>query len=189
MASSTWPGWQHLFLHAAGLPVSPANVNFLRLWSLYEHPTCDRNPIELSHRAAGSSRCKRLPNGKYARNYADRQDAAQAFAGELTKAAFPDLHAALMLGDPQTYHDQAGIVADLGKWGSVLWQRQYAQFEAVTAAGTGTTGTASAGHTKDVSRAWHTLMRTLAVDGHKTITELRKSTAALTRIERRLRRA
>lgn len=187
MAASTWPYWQHQLLYTAGLPSSDFNVSFLTRWNVKEPDSCSRNPVQISHRVGGSTRCKQLPNGRYARNYASRDDAANAFAAQLNLTDYPNLREALASGDPGGYDHQDGLLLDLQKWGSVNYQRDWAE--------TGNLGTVPGGNspkptvtTKNVSGAWTNLMRTLARDGHQTIVELGKSTAIMHTIERRLRR-
>jgi hypothetical protein len=179
--------WMHHFLHVAGLPVTDGTVLFMADWRADDNaPNCDYNPIDLSQGEPGSTRCTLLPNGKRARNYTDPASAAQAFADQLNLSDYPHLRKAIASGDPYGYNDVPGVALDLQKWGSTVFQTIYVKQ-------TGATPTGSGGqpvrHSKQVGQAWAHLMRTLAVDGHRTIVELQKATASLSRIERRLRRA
>jgi len=179
--------WQHQYLHTAGLPVTSGTVDFLNLWHNYGNAAgCAYNMVDLSHGEPGSTRCQRLPGGRYARNYTDTQSAANAFADQLTLSDYPDLRQALASGTPATYGDQAGISLNLQKWGSVRFQQWYESSHQMQGGGTSSSPPPTS---KNVGGAWHRLMKTLALDGHETIMELRRATAALNRIERRLRRA
>jgi hypothetical protein len=181
------PYWEHLFLKTAGLPVTPANIGFLDEWIDNRGAfNCNYNLIQLSRREPGSTRCTRLPNGKWARNYTDTQSAANAFADQLNLTDYPSLREALASGHPFAPHNVAGVSLDLQKWGAVGFQAYYLQREG-KAAPSGDGGPPA--QSRNVSGAWSHLMRTLARDGHATIVELQRATASLSRIERRLRRA
>jgi hypothetical protein len=177
----------HHFLHVAGLPVTNGTVLFMADWRADDNaPNCDYNPIDLSQPEPGSTRCSLLPNGKRARNYTDTASAAQAFADQLTLTDYPHLRRAIASGSPYSYNDVPGVALDLQKWGSTIFQGIYIKQEGATPV---SSGGGRAPHSKAAGQAWGHLMRTLAVDGHRTIVELQKATASLSRIERRLRRA
>jgi len=193
VAASTWPHWELQLLHAAGLPTTGnrpsasfyGTINWLADWNLYEKPSCDRNPLNTSRRAAGSTACKKLPGGKTARNYASRDSSAQAFAEQLNLTDYPHIREALGTGDPNGYPDRLGLAGDLAKWGAI----QYANV--INAAAMPQTSPPSSGADKqqsNVSGAWTYLHRVLANEGTATIRELEASAAALRRIERRLER-
>lgn len=179
--------WQHIFLKTAGLPVTVYNVNFLTRWAAAGGANgCDHNMLQLSHREPGSTRCKRLANGKFSRNYTDTQSAANAFADQLTISAYPTLRKGLAAGDPFSRANPSGVALDLQKWGAVQWQKVYAQKVGLPDA---SNPGKPVPKSKNVGGAWTHLSKVLARDGHKTIVELRRATAALNRIDRRLRRA
>jgi hypothetical protein len=179
--------WEHLFLKTAGLPITRLTVGFLSLWAGDERGHgCNHNPIQLSQPEPGSTRCRKLPNGRYSRNYTDTQSAANAFADQLTLTDYPHLRRALASGNPWTYQPASGVSLGLQEWGSLAFQRDFGMLENLTSGGG---APSSAPASKNVGGAWTRLMRTLAQDGHETIKELRKATAQLNRIERRLRRA
>lgn len=195
LAAPTWTHWQHQLLHAAGLPITNHNAAFLGYWSQYRQSNCSRNPIDISHRVPGSSRCSPLPGGRHARNYASRDDTAAAFYGQLTatREDFPHvpfavLHEALLTGSPGSWPSLDELEAQLVLWGSprfAKWVR-----DAAAEIGThGGKGPFKLAYSRNVGAAWSALQRALAVDGHSTIVELNRSTANLRRIERRLRRA
>jgi hypothetical protein len=179
--------WQHQFLHTAGLPAGTRNVIFLTDWDRsVPGNACDYNVLQLSHREPGATRCRRLPNGDYQRSYTDTQSAADAFAAQINSGNYPDLRKALVSGNPYGYDDTAGVAADLQEWGAHYFREFYVQFEG----GKGPfAGPAGGPTSRNVGAAWSHLMKTFAVDGHRTIVELHKVTGELNRIERRLRRA
>jgi hypothetical protein len=179
--------WEHLFLKTAGLPVTRFTVWFLSAWAGNERGHgCDHNPIQLSQPEPGSTRCRKLPNGRYSRNYTDTQSAANAFADQLTLTDYPHLRKALASGNPWTYQPASGVSLGLQEWGSLAFQAVFEMDESLTSGGG---SPSSKPGSKNVGGAWTHLMKTLARDGHRTIVELRKTTATLNRIERRLRRA
>jgi hypothetical protein len=180
------PGWEHLFLFTGGLPTSDGNINFLGVWSLNTTANANYNPNDLSHHEPGSTNGFKLPNGKHAQNYTDTASAAEAFKAQIDSGDYPDLHKALEGGDPWTYDNPSGVALNLQRWGSPNFQTYYVQNQGVKAVGA---GSGNVPGSKNVGAAWTHLMRTLATDGHRTIIELQKATAALSRIERRLRRA
>lgn len=187
MAAPPHGYWQHQFLHAAGLPVTSFTVYFLTEWAHYEKPSpCAHNPIQLSQREPGSTRCQKLPSGKVSRNYTDTANAANAFADQLNLTDYPDLRKALASGSPFRYDRPDGVALNLQEWGSVRFQ---AWFVAEEGLGTGAPAAATAPRSKNVGGAWSHLMKVLARDGHRTIVELNRATASLNRLERRLRRA
>ncbi len=186
MAASTWPHWMLQLLSAAGLPTTTENVNWLRNWQEWEHTTCSRNPLNTYWPAPGSSRCHRLPNGKSARNYATRSSAADAFAQQLNLTDFPELRKALATGNPDGDPNVDALLLDLQKWGALNWQRHISEAQGVTIPDTG--GGNPQGAVANVSGAWTNLHRVLSREGHATIVQLQRSTVALRRNERRLRR-
>jgi hypothetical protein len=179
--------WQHLFLHTAVLPTSNANIKFLRDWGVFRNTAPDYNPLDLSHREPGSTRYVKLSNGKYARNYTDTASAAHAFAAQVNEQAYLFLREALQTGNPFTFANHSAVVHALTLWGSRNFAVDYADVSGAPEPGAG--GGAKTQKSKNVGGAWSHLMKTLAVDGHRTIVELNKATASLNRIERRLRRA
>lgn len=179
--------WQHQFLHTAGLPTSDENIQFLDDWKLDRNSgVCDHNFLDLSKREPGSTPCTRLPNGRRARNYVSTASAANAFADQLNLSDYPALRRALATGKPYSYKDKNAVALNLQKWGSTEFQSYYLKQEGIAQGGG---GSKRVPRSKNVGGAWSNLMRVLARDGHRTIVELRKATADLSRIERRLRRA
>ena len=189
MAGSVSPLWQRVYLKTAGLPQWSENVQFLTEWGRNANSGCDYNALDLSKVEKGSRRCSLLPNGRHARSYPDTQTAANAFADQLNLTDYPHLREALAGGHPYAASVVAGVGLDLEKWGSTRWQAAYLKQTTGSGQGAGDTGSGRVPSSQNVSGAWTRLQRTFAVEGNKTIVELRKSAANLRRIERRLRRA
>lgn len=185
---ATWPGWETQLLAAAGLPTSAANRQFLDDWAAHANrPNCARNPVDISHKAAGSSNCGSLPSGRTAQRFASHASAAGAFAAQLTATAYSHLHRVLAASNPYDSSMAAGVALDLQKWGSTKFQQAYI---AETGIGSGVGGTGGASSAPHATKAWGDLQtqvnRTLP-SSLRRVGGLQAATSTALRRHRRVR--
>ena len=122
---AVWPGWEDDLLGAAGLPTNAANRRFLDEWHSHANSNCPDNPVDISRREPGSTRCAALPSGREAQAYTSHASAANGFADELNLTDYPNLREALASGNPYGPAHRNGVGLDLQKWGSIRWQAAY----------------------------------------------------------------
>lgn len=155
--AATWDGWQADFLGAAGIIVTPPNMDFLGDWHAHAPGTCNFNPIDLSTAAGKSTRCGATVAGfGRTQNYPTHADAEQAFKHQITAASMKPLKAALDTGNPFQIGDRASAVAAIVKWGSPQFAAWYK-----TATASGQTGGSKGSSTADLMGGWHSLRRSL----------------------------
>lgn len=186
---ATWSGWQTQLLNAANLPTGGDNVRFMSDWASHANrPNCARNPVDISHRATGSTNCGSLPSSKTAQAFTTHARAAGAFAAQLTPADYSHLHAALVSTAPYESTHTAGVALDLEKWGSTRFQQAYI---AETGTGSGVGGGGGDSTAPHATKAWGDLQRQVNSTMPTTLRRvgaLQAATSTVLRGRRRVRR-
>lgn len=156
---ATWDGWQAQFLRAAGILVTPPNVDFLTGWARHAtHPRCGNNPIDLAHPNAGSGDCAPGQGIEpHTQHYSTHARAADAFRFQVRADWAKPLFDALDSGNPfqigKGLEDK--VVSVLYSWGSSDWAGAYdAQFSGAASSG-------GASHKAGIMGGWHHLRRSL----------------------------
>lgn len=171
---SHWQGFQRDLLRGASLNDSDLNITFLTDWASAASSSCRNNPVDLSHTSSRSSSCHRLTASRVAQAYRTREAAIQAFDRQIHSGNFRHLLAAIESGSPYTYTDQAGVAADLKKWGSVKVAAFFEPAPPSSGGGGGTTGGAAS--EPHVHKGWQDMRRSLnrrmpaALDKAQTLT-------------------
>ncbi len=150
---TTWNGWQADFLAAASLTNTANHRNFLTDWAANATaPSCNNNPIDLTHHEPGSSNCHATGLvGVSIQRYSSHTWARTAFNSELHNGKYPALLAALKSANPYNVGDPGAVATDLASWGSV-------HFGQVYLAATQGTGGGGAG-TTHATKAWADLQK------------------------------
>lgn len=155
--AATWDGWQADLLGAAGIIVTPPNMDFLSDWHAHAPGSCNFNPIDLSTSVSGSTRCGATVAGfGRTQNYGTHAQAETAFKRQVTAASMKALKAALDTGNPFQIGDRTAAVAAIVKWGSPQFAAWYK-----TATSSGQTGGSKGSGTADLMGGWHSLQRSL----------------------------
>lgn len=156
---SVWAGWQKQLAEAAGFRFSEALGEVLYEWHTHAASDCNRNPIDISHRATGATNCKRLTRLRQAKNYPSRNAAAHAFSQQIHSGQFPALLRALNSEHFYQQPNPAAVVRDLQRWGSPRFARYYTNHATRGSGGTpGPGGQTDAPH---IHKGWHQLRRSL----------------------------
>lgn len=152
-----WVGWAQELLGAAGLSTGTDSLAFMDEWAQNANANCKNNPVDISQRHGGSTKCKVLPSGKAAQRFSSHKEAAAAFAAQLTEKNYPHLYAGLHSGEPFATSVTDGIASDLRRWGSDKWRKAYLTQQGAITGGTG----ATANGLKGFNAFQHSLAREL----------------------------
>ena len=167
---STWSGWQRQFLNAAGIIVTPPNMDLLTQWSQHTHRQCVNNPVDLTHRESGSSSCG-SSTGIFPTEYtySTHAHAASAFAWEIHQAFAKALLDALNTGNAYQVAKPSPVASVFVSWGSPAMADAYLNQAQGGSSGGGGGGSTKAPHTHS---GWHDLRRSV---NHNLPTSLRHS--------------
>ena len=122
---ATFHGWVASLLSDLGEPDTTANRLFLEEWQSNEHTTCKSNPLSATVTLPGSTRCKELSHGEYARAYHTHADGLAATVQQLGEDAYKPILDALNSGDPFGYSDWQLVEGALGTWGAHTFATAY----------------------------------------------------------------
>lgn len=132
---STYKGWQRDLLHAAKLPDTSHNRQFLSDWHAASLIDCALNPVDLTTKRRHSKDCKTYSGPRsgsiFYQAYAHSTDTRAAFAEQINSTRYNLIQKALADGNP---YDTAKITTDdadlietaLAYWGSAAWGADYA---------------------------------------------------------------
>lgn len=171
----TWTGWQNQFLNAAGIIETPPNRDLLTSWAKNAHSSCGNNPIDLSHKLTGATKCANNTGiNPTTWKYTSHTQAANAFKAEIHASWAAALLKAMNTGNPYqvSYYNDVGSV--FVSWGSDKMLNVY--LAAATGSQPSNPPPITGGNT-GVHKGWHSVQQSL---NHKW-------PSALNRAERELR--
>ena len=157
---SGWSGWQADIIVAVGGANTAELRNFLTEWQRLEPSSCRDNPMLASHRSAGSSNCKTLPNGKRAQAYQSQTQGRNATVAQIKSGAYPSLLAVFTSGSPFTpLTGNQGLYNDLLAWGVPTFAAWYRSQFGSQWGNTG--GSSSGGVAPQAHQGWNSLRQSI----------------------------
>lgn len=122
-----WTGWEKDLLATIGAPNTAKTRLWLSEWEAAERTPCSDNPLSATVDLTGSTRCKELSGGVYARAYKSHTQGLAATSRQLNEAQFDAIRQALHSGDPFSFTNWQLVVGALGAWGAHVFAGEYAQ--------------------------------------------------------------
>jgi hypothetical protein len=177
--ANTWSGWIIQFLNRANILNTPPNQTFMSEWASHSPGSCHFNPIILSTKVAGSSRCGDTVAGfGRTQNYGTHAEAAHAFSIQMHTAWVKPLLDALNSGNPFQIGDRSKVIAVLKRWGDEGFASWYAN---ANTDGTGGGGGGGGSKSAAAHSGWKHLRRIVNQHMPKALRTSERNTAAALR--------